>query len=293
MQRALDMLRKPHEHVKVLERAQYPQSLKELRYGPPALFYDGDVSVFSAPKVAIVGTRSATTYGKACAYKFAESLAQAGAVVVSGGAMGIDSSAHRGAIAAGGKTISVLGSGVENPKPAINAELFREIRQSGCLLSQCALGTPVMNQTLLARNTLIAALSEAVIVIEAPDRSGALHTAADAAEFGREVFVVPANIDQASFRGSFGLLKDGATLVTHPNDVLNHLNLSPVAHAAAKSEDNSIASKILAVMSAQATSAQSIVEMTGLDAPLVLSELTMLELDGVIIRDAGGYAKKL
>ena len=176
----------------------------------------------------------------------------------------------------------------------MNWDLFQEIKKSGALVSQFAVGTRVGSYTLLARNTLIASISIATIVIEAPAKSGALHTAIDAVERGREVFVVPANIDQNSFRGSFGLIRDGATMVTHPDDVLNHLGLTGLASRPSHQvSPDSLAAQILAVMSAQATSAQSIVDKTGLDAPLVLSELTMLELDGVIIRDAGGYALKL
>ncbi len=273
-----------------VERAAYPEALREADVVVPALFLEGDRAALQAPMVAIVGTRSATTYGKACAFKVAEALAQSGVTVVSGGALGIDAAAHKGAISGGGRTIAILGSGIERPQPSVNSELFREITEYGLLLSRFAIGTPVAAWTLLARNTLIAALSMATIVIEAPAKSGALHTANDAANLGREVFVVPANIDQNSFRGSFGLIRDGATMVTHPNEVLSHLGITGLFAAPPKAPTNSLASQILGVMSAQAMSAQSIVEQTGLDAPLVLSELTMLELEGTIIRDAGGYA---
>lgn len=292
MNRALDSLGARTDAYRVVERASYPETLTHAEFNTPALFAEGDRSSLSAPLVAIVGTRSATTYGKACAYKFAEALASAGVTVVSGGAMGIDSAAHRGAIAAGGRTVAVLGSGIDKPQPSVNFDLFQQIKLKGLLISQFAVGTPVASRTLLARNILIASLSIATIVIEAPSKSGALHTANDATDLGREVFVVPANIDQNSFRGSFALIRDGATLVTHPSDILTHLGLTGNFLPAELPSPDSLAAQILSVMSAQSISAQSIVDRTGLDAPLVLSELTMLELDGVIIRDAGGYALK-
>ncbi len=292
MERALAALNEP-QAFRFVERKNFPETLESASWKSPVLFYDGNASALNFPKVGIVGTRSATTYGKACAFKFAEVLAQAGVSIVSGGALGNDASAHQGALEAGGTTIAVLGGGIDNPQPSVNRPIFDRIRERGLLLSQFEIGCPVSNHTLLGRNKLIAALSDILIVIEAPAKSGALHTANDANELGRPVFVVPANIDQHSFRGSFGLIRDGATVVTHPDEILEMIGVVGQSVQSLPVEANSLAGLILAQMSAQGMSAQTIVERTGIEAPLVLSELTMLELEGRIIRDAGGYAIKL
>ncbi len=277
--------------VRVLEEADFPPMLAMAPNIPPALFVHGDIECLSKPTVAIVGTRSASTYGKACAQKFAEALARAGATIVSGGALGIDAAAHKGAIAVGGKTVAVLAGGVDNVYPAVHAGLFRQIRENGCIISQFAMGSKPSEYKFLVRNALAAALSQAVLVVEAPYRSGAIRTAHAAAELGRDVYVVPASIDQVNFGGSFNLIRDGATLVAHPDQLLEELDLEPslplqVATASASG------SAILRVLSVNPLATELIVERTGLDAADVLSELTMLELEGRVLRDQGGYALK-
>ncbi len=274
--------------VSVLEEPDYPSLLKEADCAPPGLFYWGK-PVFEAPMVAIVGTRSASTYGKACAQKFAEAFARAGVTVVSGGALGIDAAAHKGALEAGGSTIAVLAAGVDNVYPSVHGGLFDQIKASGCLLSQFALRTKPNDYKFLVRNVLIAALSTAVLVVEAPARSGAIRTAEAASELGRDVFVVPANINALSFHGSFNLIRDGATLVDNPNQVLEAIGIKPgVEHAVLPS--SSLGQQILSVLSTSPLATEFIVERTGLDTGGVLSELTLLELEGKVIRDGVGYA---
>jgi DNA processing protein len=239
--------------------------------------------------VAIVGTRGASAYGRACAMKFAEALARAGVTVVSGGALGIDAAAHKGALEAGGRTVAVLAAGIDNVYPSVHAGLFRQIRAQGALVSQFAVGVKPGDYRFLVRNSLVAALSQAVLVVEAPLRSGAMRTAHAAAEYGRDVFVVPANIDLLSFSGSFSLIRDGAALVSHPDEVLEALGISP-APVEPQPAAVGLAAKILAVLSTATKSTERIVQDVGGDAPEILSELTMLELEGRVIRDAGGYA---
>ncbi len=256
----------------------------------PALFVDGALDCLDQPTVAIVGTRSASTYGRAVAEKFAESLAKAGVTIVSGGALGIDAAAHRGALNAGGSTVAVLAGGVDHVYPAVHGGLFRQIKDSGCLVSQYAVGTKPIEYRFLERNGLIAALSLAVLVIEAPARSGALRTAHEAADLGREVFVVPANIDNLNFRGSFNLLRDGATLVDNPYQILESLGIEPTPHVPEVAAASSVGEQILSVLTVSPLAAEFIVERTGLPTAEILSELTLLELEGRVIRDAGGYA---
>jgi DNA processing protein len=256
----------------------------------PALFIDGSIDCLAAPTVAIVGTRAASTYGKAVAEKFAEALARAGVTVVSGGALGIDAAAHRGALNVGGATVAVLAGGVDRVYPSVHAGLFRQVRESGCLVSQFPVGAQPLDYRFLERNRLIAALSLGVLVIEAPARSGALRTAHEAADLGREVFVVPANIDNLKFKGSFNLIRDGATLVDHPYQILESLGLESSPAGPVPAPASGVGQRIMAVLSVQPLAAEFIVERTGLPAAEILSELTMLELEGRVIRDAGGYA---
>lgn len=277
--------------VQLLSGEDLPPNLNDLPGTPIGLMIDGDAQSLSRPTLGIVGTRSAGSYGKACAQKFAEAAAKAGVTVISGGAVGIDAAAHTGALEAGGYTVAVLPVGVDVAYPAVNSGLFRQIRSQGCLLSQFALGSKVQDHRLLNRNNLIAALSDALLVVEAPLRSGALHTAHAAADYGREVFVVPATINFMTFQGSFALIREGATLVSHPNEMFEAMGIAPIAATEAP-EAEGIAARILAVMSVEPKPAEKIVTECGLETAEVLSELTMLELDGRILRGAGGYALK-
>ncbi|CAN5520542.1 DNA-processing protein DprA [soil metagenome] len=267
-----------------------PEILHELPYPPPALFFRGDPVAFEAPAVAIVGTRHCSTYGKAVAQKFAESLAREGVTIVSGGALGIDAAAHQGALAVGGRTIAVFGTAIDLPYPAVHGSLFREIEARGGLVSSFACGTKTRDYRFRMRNGLVAALSLAVLVVEAPVGSGALYTAQFAAEMGRDVFVVPADIHRRTFHGAFGLMRDGAQICWNPRQILAALDIEPTARAST-SESEGAESPILRVLGPDPLSAEAIVEQTGLSAPDVLAELTMLELDGLVIRDSLGYAK--
>jgi len=272
---------------------EYPEPLRAWPDNPIGLFAWGDWSAAHHPTVAIVGTRGASTYGKAVSEKFAEALARAGVTIVSGGALGIDAAAHKGAMAAGGRTVAVLGGGVDRLYPAVHRGLFQQIREKkGCLVSQFACGTKPDYYRFLIRNQLVAALSQAVIVIEAPERSGALSTAHRANELGRQVFVVPANIDNLGFRGSHALIRDGATLVDHPDHILSALGLEPAVEAAPLPPPSGPGAQILDILTTTPLAVELIVERTGLPTHEAMSELTLLEIDGRIIHDSGGYAIK-
>ncbi len=278
--------------VRILTGENLPPALCEVPNQPPALFAWGNTEVFEKPSIAIVGTRSATTYGKAVAQKFAERLAASGVTIVSGGALGVDAAAHKGALAAGGSTVAVLATGVDRVYPRRNAELFFSIRESGCLVSQWACGSDAWNKfRFLARNHVIAALSRATLIVEAPEESGALTTARVSAEYGRPVFVVPANIDNVNFRGSHSLIRDGATLVDHPDQILEALGIEGVIEQPRdKSDLSGVQSRILEALSVDPILPEKIVASTGLPPAEVLSELTILEMEGHVIQDSGGYA---
>jgi len=282
----------PLSAIRVLLEDDYPESLSYATGIPPALLFAGDVSAFSRPSVAIVGTRSATSYGRVCARKFAEEFARHGITVISGGAVGIDAAAHEGAMAMDGSTVAVLACGVDHVYPSSHAGLFQRMKERGALISQFAAGTKPADYKFIMRNHLIASLSSAVVVIEAPTKSGAIRTAGFAAEQGREVFVVPGQIDQFGFQGSHALLRDGATLVDHPMQVIEALGIEHRS-APAKVAPEGVSSKILSVLDANSMPVEKIVELTGLEMSEVLADLTILELEGLVIREHGGFAKAL
>jgi DNA processing protein len=269
---------------------RFPALLHQTALTPCGLFAWGDFDCLHEPTIAIVGTRGASTYGKAVAHKFGEAFARAGVTVISGGALGIDGAAHKGALSVDGRTAAVLAGGVDRLYPAIHRGLFGQIRQRGCLVSQFPVGSQPSAYRFLTRNGLIAALSLGVVVIEAPLKSGAMSTAHRANELGRQVFVVPANIDNFSFAGSHSLIRDGATLVDHPDQVLEELGIEPVAAVNVHQPASTTGGKILEVLTVVPLAVEFIVERTGLDPADVMSELTMLEIEGRIIRDAGGFA---
>ena len=269
----------------------YPETIFHSGVAPPAIALAGDQSCLHLPCIGIVGTRSATSYGRVCARKFAEEFARHGVTVVSGGAVGIDAEVHDGALSANGKTVAVLANGVDHVYPSANAALFERIKENGCLISQFALGTKPADYKFILRNQLIAALCHAVVVIQAPLKSGAIRTAGFAAEIGREVFVVPGPIDQFGFQGSHSLIRDGATLVDHPMQVLEQLGINFKSTSSPAAVGT--AAQILAVLDSQAKPVEKIVELTGLSTSEVLSELTLLELDGNVLRDPGGFSKAL
>lgn len=279
--------------ARVLERKDYPETLAESGRTSPALFVRGDTDCLSNPSIAIVGTRAASTYGKAAAQKFAERLAASGITILSGGAYGIDHAAHQGALAVGGKTGAVLATGVDVAYPHQHRSLFDHIAGNGCLISQFACGVKPDRYRFLMRNELMAALADAVLVIEAPETSGALRTAGAANELNRLVFVVPANISNPNFRGSHALIRDGAMLVDHPDQILESMGIEASEEAMSSLDHLSEPQRrILAILGDDPLSSEMIVAKTDLDAGDVLGELTMLEMEGLILRDGIGYARK-
>ena len=196
----------------------------------PRLHVRGTLVAEDALAVAIVGSRGATPYGIEVAERLAADLASRGVTIVSGLARGVDTAAHRGALAAHGRTIAVLGHGIDLLYPPENRPLADAIEESGAVVSQFPHGTPPGRGNFPARNRTIAGLALGVVVVEAAERSGALITAGAAADFGREVFAVPGRITSATSAGSHGLLRDGATLVRSWMDIVQELP-SPWCHA--------------------------------------------------------------
>ncbi len=203
---------------------EYPALLKEIHDPPPVLYVKGELLPEDAQAVAMVGTRRATVYGRDVAERIAHDLAAAGMAVISGLAKGIDTHAHRGALAGGGRTVAVLGHGLDTLYPPENRRLADAIRERGALVSDYPIGTGPMAENFPPRNRIISGLSAGVVVVEADHTSGALITSKYALEQGRDVFAVPGPVTSPASRGCNRLIQDGAKLVTAAEDVLHEVN---------------------------------------------------------------------
>ncbi len=203
----------------------YPKQLAQLPDKPIGLYCIGEADL-SAPCISIVGSRNCTVYGQLTARKFAAEFARAGYTVVSGMARGIDAMAHLGALEAGGKTIAVLGSGVDVVYPPENFDLYKKIAAAGAAVSEFPMGTRADRQNFPIRNRIVAGLSAATVVIESDIKGGSMITARIAGEYGRDVFAVPGRIDSSLSRGCNALIKDGAFLAESAADVIDALNFA-------------------------------------------------------------------
>ena len=209
------------------DQAGYPAPLKQTPLPPPVLYIKGSYNNTDEQAVAIVGTRKCSGYGRDTARELAGELVRRGFTVVSGLAHGVDSAAHQGAVRAGGRTLAVLGTGINVIYPALNARLAEEVSQQGALISEFPLNATPEKWNFPRRNRIIAGLSRGVVVVEAPEKSGALITATYAMEYGREVFAVPGNIKSQLSRGPHRLLRDGAALVESVDDILDAFEIAP------------------------------------------------------------------
>lgn len=255
----------------------FPPLLRAIHDPPAGLFLRGgvDVDMLSRPAVAIVGARACSGYGAGVARSLARDLAAAGLVVVSGLARGVDGEAHRGALAAEGRTIAVLGCGIDRDYPAAHAELARRV----AVVSEYAPGVDPAPWRFPARNRIVAGLCAATIVVEARERSGALITADLALEEGREVFAVPGEITSSLSAGTNDLLKLGASPLTRAEDVLSSYGIEPL-------EDASVSSPLLEWLPA---TADEIARRAGLAAEEVARTLVELELAGAVHCTDGVY----
>ena len=218
----LDRCAKKKLHILTVQDALYPQKLKNIPDPPIVLYYKGQLpDLDSVPVIGIVGTRKASAYGLQTAKRMGYQIGKCGGIVVSGMAFGIDGLAMSGALTAGAVTVGVLGCGADIVYPMSNRALFRDVENYGCILSEFPPGPQPAKWTFPKRNRIISGLSNGVLVVEAPEKSGALITARLAAEQGRDVFAVPGNVDQTGYVGSNRLLKDGAMVATDGWDVMS------------------------------------------------------------------------
>ena len=259
----------------------YPAPLLDLPQPPRTLWYIGDLKVLDAPCVAIVGTRKCTAYGERMAREIASALARAGACVISGMARGIDGVAHVAALDVNGRTVAVLGTGVDIAYPPSHRALYARIASAGLLLSELTPGAHSHGGSFPQRNRIIAALARVTIIVEAPKKSGALGTADHALELGRTVAVVPGPIDSPQSEGSNALFSQGAHPITCIADALTLLGLTPAVHTLLDPEDPDQASVWRALREGPAD-LDTICHRASLPVQRCLAAVTALELDGSI-----------
>ena len=275
-----------------LEDAEYPATLRAVVLSPPFLLVRGSLDREDALAISIVGSRKPSPYGLRAAERLAGDLAVRGVTVVSGLARGIDTAAHRGALAAGGRTVAVLGCGLDVVYPPENRELGRDIAGAGAVVSQFPLGTPPLPAHFPIRNRVIAGLALGTVVVEAAERSGALITARLAGELGREVYAVPGNVSSAVSEGTNRLIQDGAKLVRGWEDVVAELApvwraaLRPVATPARADAPVHAGGggdvRLLPLLGDDPVAIDAVIERSGLAPGDVAASLMALELRGLV-----------
>lgn len=278
------------------DEGSYPQLLSEIAQPPIVLFKRGQLIPADSIAIAVVGSRHATHYGKSQAESLGRELAMVGFTVVSGLARGIDAAAHLGALRAGGRTLAVLGSGLNSIYPAEHLELARQISEQGALLSEYVPCRKPKSSAFPQRNRIVTGLCLGTIVVEAAKRSGALISARLAIEQGREVFAVPGPVNSRMSSGSHQLLKDGAKLVETVDDVLEELG--PLVAPAEIAKDQSIRhpaelklseqeSKVLHAIEIEPTQIETVIVKCGLPTQRVLSTISVLEIRKLVKRISG------
>jgi DNA processing protein len=269
----------------------YPARLRMIADPPPALYVKGELGPADEQAVAVVGSRSASEYGRRVARELCRGLSLCGFTVVSGMARGIDGEAQEAALDAGGRTIAVLGSGVDRPYPPEHQTLYRRIAAHGAVVSELPMGTPPMAFNFPARNRLISGLSLGVVVVEATEKSGSLITASLALEQGREVFAVPGEVGASRTRGTHRLIRQGAKLVETVQDIVEEIapQLALQRGASVAPDQRPLpdragaqARTVYALCGQRAVHVDEIIERSGLTAAKVAEVLLQLELDGYV-----------
>jgi len=277
-------------HLLTWESPGYPRLLREISDPPPVLYVKGTMTEEDAWAVAVVGTRRASPYGREVTRRLTSALARSGITIVSGLARGIDAEAHWAALRAGGRTIAVLGCGIDQVYPPEHRKLAEEVIAHGALVSDYPLGTRPEGSNFPPRNRIISGLSLGVLVTDAGVRSGALITADFAAEQGRDVFAVPGSILARGCAGTNALIRDGAKVVLGPEDILEELNLTMVAEQAEARQvlpADATEAALLARMSDEPTHVDELRQQVGLPIAQVTSTLALMELKGMV-RQVGG-----
>ncbi len=304
--RDLDWLQQsPDHHILTWQHPAYPNLLRQIRGAPPVLFVRGQVDALSLPQIAIVGSRHCSREGKELARQFARHFSRNGFVTTSGLALGIDAAAHTGALEAG-QTIAVLAHGLDTLFPVRNRELGEQVAASGALVSEFPIGVQPRPEFFPRRNRIISGLSLGVLVVEAAVKSGSLITANVAADQGREVFAIPGSIHNPLAKGCHALIRNGARLVESADQVVEELlpllgylrqqvlfedAVSANSTGQIHYDQASPEQRVLGTLEYEPCAVDQIVLLTGLPVADVTSALVLLELDGLIRQQRGGYCR--
>ena len=288
--------------VLCLEDEAYPAALKTIHDPPPVLYVLGEMRATDAVAMGIVGSRRCTHYGAEQAERFGQLLGRAGFTVVSGGARGIDTAAHRGALAAGGRTVAVMGCGLGTFYPPENADLFRRIidENAGAIVSEIPMGRGVESRNFPKRNRIISGLSLGVLIVEAAKRSGSLITAREANEQGRTVFALPGRVDSPLSFGTNSLIRDGVSLVQNLDDILDQLGEVGVKMVIEEAPEAPIPAglddaeqRLVAALGEGERSLDELVRATEIPSGAAASAMTMLVLKGLVVQRPGNvFARK-
>lgn len=290
---AMEEMTKEEISVITIKDKKYPVLLKEIYDAPAVIYYKGNIEVLNDPAVGIVGSRKISLYAKQTTPFIAGELARNGVVIVSGLAFGVDTCAHQATLEVSGKTVAVLGGGLDkkNFYPPHNRDLAQKIIETGgAVISEHSAGAPPLNFNFPQRNRIISGLSLGILVIEAAERSGALITAKTALEQNREVFALPGNIFQPNSCGTNDLIKKGAHLVTSAGDILEILNFKKVVEYSENKKiipENPDEEKILAIISVAPLHIDAIGRSVNMEAALLNSLLMMMEMKGMV-KNLGG-----
>jgi DNA processing protein len=295
----------PGHTVLALGQPGYPDLLAAIPDPPLLLYIKGSPDLLAGPALAIVGSRNASTQGKANALAFAEALSRAGLAIVSGLALGVDAAAHEGALKGPGSTVAVIGTGPDLVYPARNRALCERIAAAGCIVSEYPVGTPPLPGNFPKRNRIISGLAAGVLVVEAAAQSGSLITARQAAEQGRDVFAIPGSIHAALSKGCHLLIREGAKLVDGAGDVLEAMAWSPLAGrrplprlaVAAEAESAAVSSaeedSLLAALGHDPVDADTLLALVGGTPGELSTRLLLLELAGTVERLPGGQFQRI
>ena len=288
LEEILAHLEKENIKVVALDDREYPKLLTEIYDPPELIYYRGDLNCANEFCLSIVGARKYTSYGKRVVFDLARDLAQHGLTIVSGLALGIDALAHSATLDVGGKTLAVLGSGVDNQSiyPVSNNLLAQKIiEKNGAIISEFPIGTPPLAHHFPLRNRIIAGLARGTLVIEAGKKSGSLITAYSALDAGREVFAVPGEIYANNSQGTYALIKNGATMITSAKDIIETLKLENASQFIKNKQvipESPVEENILKVLTQEPIHVNEIILKTQLDTQTANATLTIMEMKGMI-----------
>lgn len=291
----LNWLKDPANSIITLADTDYPKQLLNISDPPPLLYFKGNRALLNTPALAVVGSRNATPQGISNAEAFSKAASNAGLCIISGMALGVDTAAHYGGLQGAGRSIAVVGTGLDIVYPARNHQLAHTLAKEGALISEFPLGTPAKGRNFPRRNRIISGMTQGCLIVEAALRSGSLITAQQALEQGREVLAIPGSIHSPLAKGCHVLIKQGAKLVENIQDVLDELNYQPInISEEIKTADNTKPNEsaedhaLLGWLGHDAVDIDTLCARSGLTAEAVSAMLLTLELDGHVACLPGG-----